>query len=123
MAFIIICRHLRQFMNTKGRRSMERINTYEKFLEKEGLPVIRDYSVPDLMTATLKPWARKGGRGAYVNLTGSEGIIDAYLCEIPPGGSLLPQRHLYEEIIYILSGYGATTVWVEGGAQQTFEWA
>ena len=101
---------------------MERINTYEKFLEKEGLPVIRDYSVWDLMTVPLKSWARKGGAGAYVNLVGSEGIIDAYACEIPPGGSLLPQRHLYEEIIYILSGSGATTVWVEGSAKQSFEW-
>src|SRR3989304_5737293 len=100
---------------------MERINTYERYLEKEGLPVIRDYSVWDLMTVPLKSWARKGGAGAYFNLVGSEGIIDAYVCEIPPGGSLLPQRHLYEEIIYILSGSGATTVWVEGSAKPSFE--
>ncbi len=101
---------------------MERINTYENWLEKEGLPVIKDYSVFDLMKTPLKPWSRKGGLGVYLNLIGSEGVIDAYLCEIPPGGSLLPQRHLYEEVIYILSGYGATTTWVEGSAKQSFEW-
>ena len=101
---------------------MERINTYEKWLEQEGLPVIKDYSVADLMAVPLKPWARKGALGAYINLIGAEGVIDAYLCEIPPGGSVLPQRHLYEELIYILSGSGATTVWVEGSTKQSFEW-
>ena len=101
---------------------MERINTYKRWLEKEGLPVVKEYSISDLMALPLQPWKRKGGLGAYINLTGSEGVIDAYLCEIPPGGTLLPQRHVYEEIIYILSGCGATTVWVEGSARQGFEW-
>ena len=101
---------------------MERINTYEKWLEQEGLPVIREYGVPDLMEVPLKPWARKGGSGAYINLIGGEENLNAYLCEIPPGGTLLPQRHLYEETIYIMSGCGATTVWVDGGVKQTFEW-
>src|SRR3990172_4294573 len=101
---------------------MERINTYEKWLEQEAIPVLKGYSVPDLTTAELKPWKRKGGSGAYVNLVGAEGTIDVYICEIPPGKGLLPQRHLYEEVIFILSGRGATTVWVDGGKKQTFEW-
>ena len=101
---------------------MERINTYEKWLEMEGLPVIKDYGITDLMAVPLKPWARKGGLGAHINMIGAEGNAQSYLCEIPPGGTLLPQRHLYEEMIYILSGYGATTVWVDGAPKQTFEW-
>lgn len=102
---------------------MERINTYKKWLEKEGLPVIRDcHSIPDLMEVPLKPWPRTGGSGVHINLIGAEGETHSYLCEIPPGGSLLPERHVYEEIIYVLSGYGAATVWVEGEAKQSFEW-
>jgi quercetin dioxygenase-like cupin family protein len=101
---------------------MERINTYENWLKEEGLPVIKGYSVFDLMKVPVHPWARKGGFGARFDLVGSEGTVDVYLCEIPPGGSLLPQKHLYEEVIYILSGYGATTVWVEGSEKQSFEW-
>ena len=66
---------------------MKRINTYEKFLEKERLPVIRDFGITDLMDVPLEPWARKGGLGAYINLVGSGGVLDAYLCEIPPGKS------------------------------------
>jgi quercetin dioxygenase-like cupin family protein len=101
---------------------MERINTYQRWLGKEGLPVIGGYSVPDVMAVELKPWPRKGGSGAYINLIGAEGMIDAYLCEIPPGKSLLPQKHLYEELIYVLSGYGTTSVWIEGNRKQSFEW-
>ena len=101
---------------------MKRINTYEKFLEQEGVPVVKGYGVADLMTVPLEPWKRKGGLGAYLNLIGAGGIIDAYLCEIPPGESLLPQKHLYEEMIYILSGYGATSIWVDGKPRQSFEW-
>jgi quercetin dioxygenase-like cupin family protein len=101
---------------------MERINTYENWLRDEGLSVIEDYSVYDLMNVPVKPWPRKGGLGVYIKLIGCEGIIDAYVCEIPPGKTLLPQKHLFEETIFILSGYGATTTWIEGGAKQGFEW-
>ena len=109
----------------KRRLAMEqhlKLNYYEKWRDQEGIPVIKDYSVPDLMAVPLKPWQRKGGLGAFINLVGADGINDAYLCEIPPGAELHPQKHLFEELIFILSGRGATTVWVEGGPKQTFEW-
>jgi len=77
---------------------MEKINTYEKWLGKEGLPVIKGYGVPDLIAVPSKAWTCKAGLGAYINLIGAEGFMDADLCEIPLGGSILPQRHLYEEI-------------------------
>lgn len=95
---------------------------YERWQEREGIPVIGGYYVQDLRTAPLEPWTRKGGRGAFINLEGAELSDDAYLCEIPPGASLKPQRHLFEELIYVLSGRGATTIWNEGGPKQTFEW-
>ncbi|MBI4296661.1 MAG: cupin domain-containing protein [Chloroflexi bacterium] len=101
---------------------MEKLNTYQRWLAKEGLPIIKDYNVPDVMAVSLSPWPRKGGYGAYVSLVGSEEVTDCYLCEISPGGSLQPQKHLFEETIYILSGRGATTIWADGIAKQTFEW-
>ncbi len=75
-----------------------------------------------MTTVPLGKWDRKGGKGAFVNLIGSEGATDAYICEIAPGQSLKPQRHLYEEMIVVLKGRGATTIWQEGGPKQTFEW-
>ena len=95
---------------------------YEKWQETEGLDVIKGMFIEDLRQIALKPWKRKGGLGVFINLEGTGGENDAYVCEIPSGGSLLPQRHLFEEIIFILEGRGSTTIWHEGGAKQSFEW-
>ncbi|MDP2645657.1 MAG: hypothetical protein Q8P24_12025 [Desulfobacterales bacterium] len=96
---------------------------YDQWLADEGIPVIGGYAIEDLNQVPLEPWKRKGGKGAMINLAGHEQSNDAYVCEIPPGGRLNPQKHLYEEAILILGGRGATTVWNEGGPKQTFEWS
>jgi len=44
------------------------LTAYERWLEKEGLPVLSGYAVDNVLAASLKPWARLGGKGAYVNL-------------------------------------------------------
>ncbi len=95
---------------------------YDKWVKSQGIPVVRGYSVEDLSTLPVEPWARKGGKGSFVILEGAEGMGDAYVCEIPKGGTLKPQRHLFEEMIYVLSGSGATTIWWKGKEKQTFEW-
>lgn len=101
---------------------IKRLNLYEQWLIDEGIPVIRDYSVGDVGALELQPWKRKGGLGVIINLHGLELSADTYICEIPPEEKLKPQRHLYEEMIFILSGRGATTIWNEGGSKHTFEW-
>src|SRR5438128_1253392 len=63
-----------------------------------------------------------GGYGVYLNLEGTEGVNDCYICEVPPGKSLEPQKHMFEEMIFVVGGRGATTVWRDGGKKQTFEW-
>ncbi len=95
---------------------------YEKWLELEGIPVVKQFFIGNLGELHLEPWERKGGLGTYLQLEGTEGTCDAYVCEIPPGKNLKPQKHLFEEVIHILKGQGATTVWNEGGSKQTFEW-
>jgi oxalate decarboxylase/phosphoglucose isomerase-like protein (cupin superfamily) len=44
------------------------------------------------------------------------------VCEIAPGKQLEPQRQIFEEMIYVLSGRGSTTVWNDQGHRITFEW-
>lgn len=95
---------------------------YEEWQEKEGIPIVKGYFVVDINTLPLAPWERKGGLGTFINLAGAEFANDCYICEIPPGASLKPQRHLFEEWIYVIKGMGATSIWNEGGAKQSFEW-
>ena len=47
---------------------------------------------------------------------------DAYICEVPPEKALEPEKHMYEELIYIINGRGATTIWNDGEPKRTFEW-
>lgn len=98
------------------------LGPYEEWQQSEGIPRTGGFFVEDLCTVPVKPWKRTGGLGAFINLDGAGGAADSYVCEIPPAGSLKPQKHLYEESILILKGRGATTVWQEGEPKQTFEW-
>ena len=78
----------------------------------------------DVTELPRKPWARTGGQGAYIQLKGMEGFTGMYVGEIPAGGALNIERHLYEKIIYILHGFGATEVWSGNNEKKKiqFEW-
>ena len=41
---------------------------------------------------------------------------------VPPGAKTAPQKHMYEEVHYVLSGHGSTTVELPDGSSHTFEW-
>ena len=101
---------------------MQKVNTYQAFQAREGIPVVRGFGVEDLRDHRSAPWARKGGRGSYVNLDGTGGTNDAYVCEIPPGQALNPRRQLFEEMIYVLEGNGSTQVWYDESKKVSFEW-
>lgn len=96
--------------------------TYKLYQAQEGVPVLTGFAVDDVRTVKLSPWDRKGGDGAFINLEGTGGSNDAYICEIPPREQLKPQRHLYEEMVYVIEGYGSTSVWYKPDEQVSFEW-
>ncbi|MFA9431896.1 ethanolamine ammonia lyase-activating protein [Egicoccus sp. AB-alg2] len=100
----------------------EKETPYTRWVAAEGLDIIAAHYVPDLRTVELKPWERRGGRGVYINHEASRTSNDCYVCEIPAGASLAPQRQLFEEMILILDGQGSTKVWNDAGAEVTFEW-
>lgn len=95
---------------------------YTRWVRGEGLDIISAHYVPNLRTVELKPWARREGFGVYINHEASRTSNDCYVCEIPAGKKLAPQRQLFEEMIYVLSGRGSTTVWNDAGQRITFEW-
>ena len=99
-----------------------RLSTYERWIQQEGVPIVEGYGVEDVTMIPRRPWPRLGGQGAFIDLAGMEGITGMYVAEIPPRGALNPEKHLYEELIYILQGKGATEIWSDGQAKQVFEW-
>ena len=97
-------------------------DVYKIWQEREGVPVIVDFAFEDLNTVELGPWPRKGGKGAIINIPNNFLPNDGHLVEIAPGGKSEPEHHLYEETMYVVSGRGATSVWLDEDHKCTFEW-
>jgi hypothetical protein len=96
---------------------------YDQFMESEGVPIYRDIGVRTVLDLPMKPWKRLGGRGSYIQLFGTEGLWGMYVVEVPPGGALNIEHHVYEKIVLVVEGRGSTEVWQEGNAKkQHFEW-
>jgi len=95
---------------------------YFDWIEKEGVKRIVEYKFEDLNEVELGDWERKGGKGAVINIPSGFLPNDAHLVEIKPGGKSAPEHHMYEEVMYVVSGRGATSVWNEEGQKATFEW-
>jgi oxalate decarboxylase/phosphoglucose isomerase-like protein (cupin superfamily) len=100
----------------------EKETAYTRWVRAEGLDILSSFYVPNLHTVELKPWARRGGRGVFLNHDASRSSNDCYVCEIPPGSELHPKRQLFEEMIYVLDGRGSTVVWNDAGKRIAFEW-
>ncbi|HEY4074757.1 MAG TPA: hypothetical protein VGM52_16795 [Herbaspirillum sp.] len=97
------------------------IDSYLEWVSKENIPVIDSIAV-DLFSVEAKPWARMGVDGAAVHLAGRGDFVSMFVLDIPPGGATTPQRHLYEEVIFVLAGRGNTVVEFEDGRKHSFEW-
>lgn len=100
----------------------EKDSPYTRWVANEGLDIVSGFYIKDLRALELKPWARRGGRGVFINHDASRTSNDCYVCEIGEGSSLAPQRQLFEEMILILDGRGSTRVWNDAGQSVTFEW-
>jgi mannose-6-phosphate isomerase-like protein (cupin superfamily) len=97
-------------------------DAYTSWIHNEGVKHIIDYKFPDLNEVELGDWERKGGKGAIINIPSERLSNDAHIVEIKPGGKSEPEHHMYEEVMYVVSGRGATSVWLEEGQKSTFEW-
>jgi quercetin dioxygenase-like cupin family protein len=96
---------------------------YDRFMESEGVPIHRAIGVHRVQDLPMAPWARLGGRGTYIQLYGTEGLWGIYVVEVPSGGALAIERHLFEKTVLVIAGRGSTEVWQGGQTKrQTFEW-
>ncbi len=97
-------------------------SAFWKWIKSEGLPVDTGYVIDDVTTVRLGPWKRLGVSGAVIYLNGDGGQMAGYIAGIDPAQKTAPERHIYEEHIYVISGSGETVVWQEGRPKVTAKW-
>ena len=96
---------------------------YDLWIEREGIKRYVDFVFNDLKALDLGPWERKGGSGAIITIPNKNLYNDCHVIEIRPGGHSEPEHHLYEVMIYVLAGRGATAVWQDDEKKRrAFEW-
>jgi mannose-6-phosphate isomerase-like protein (cupin superfamily) len=95
---------------------------YKDWQAREGLPLVTGYYVEDLDTVELGDWPSREARGAFVNLEGTGGVNDLQILEVPPGGATAPAKHMFEALVYVVSGRGSSSVGYANDRPQTFEW-
>jgi mannose-6-phosphate isomerase-like protein (cupin superfamily) len=96
-------------------------SSYQEFIKREAVPVYEGSALEDLVTLPLGDWQRRGGKAAYTRL-GNHEEYGLQIVEIPPRGQLKPEHHIYEAVMYVLKGRGASVIWQEGEPKQTVEW-
>src|SRR5256885_14784926 len=97
----------------------EKDTPYLRWVRGEGLDIISAHYVRNLRTVDLKPWPRRGGFGVYINHEASRTSNDCYVCEIPAGEKIAPQRPLLEGMMLVLGWRGAPPVLDDAGKSNT----
>ena len=108
-------------MNAPDNTPRVGVDVYLEWLAREAIPVTEDFGV-DLLAVPTAPWARYGVNGAAVHLKGRGDFLCMFVFELPPSAATAPQRHLYEEVFYVLDGRGSTTIETQDGRRHSFEW-
>jgi oxalate decarboxylase/phosphoglucose isomerase-like protein (cupin superfamily) len=101
-----------------------RVFLHDNFLEwsaNQGVPIIEDFGI-NLMQVDVGPWDRYGMDGAICLLKGRDDFISLFCFELPPGSKSRPMSHIYEEVIYVMEGYGSTTIETPDGQKHSLEW-
>jgi mannose-6-phosphate isomerase-like protein (cupin superfamily) len=97
------------------------VDSYEDWAKGEGIPIVTGRAI-DLFAVECQPWPRFGVNGAFCHLDGRCDFLTVFLIELPPGQSSAPQRHLYEELCFVLAGRGSTEVQLPSGDTRVLEW-
>ena len=88
-------------------------------MDSLGLPIHSGYYIEDLRAAASSAAGQaRGCDAAFIQLEGQQGITETRVSEVPPRGVLPPVRLAFDEVVYVVQGRGATTIWSGGGAAQ-----
>src|SRR6266540_3010554 len=75
---------------------------FAKWLKAEGAAIHEGFTVKDVRELELAPWPRIGGKAVFITLYSlMEAGNGLYLAEIPPGGSLEPERWCCQKIMFV----------------------
>jgi mannose-6-phosphate isomerase-like protein (cupin superfamily) len=88
------------------------LNPYRDWAAAQGIPVHEGFGLWDLSEA----------HGALVHLHGKGDYAAIFLHDIPAAGKTRQMQHFFEEVFYVLEGYGSTSVVSASGKTHTFEW-
>jgi mannose-6-phosphate isomerase-like protein (cupin superfamily) len=95
---------------------------YEQWVEDDlRLDLHHGYSASALAKVAVKPWNERGIAAAFYDIIGAESLAGMYVGEIAPRQYSNPVRQLCDEVIFIVSGCGSTTVDTANGPI-SFEW-
>src|SRR5260370_40888637 len=85
------------------------LDPYAAWAMNEGGPITEDFGV-DLLKVPTAPRARFGTDGGLVRLKGRGDFRSIFVLDLAPAAKSAPQRHLFEEVVYLLSGPGSTAM-------------
>lgn len=95
---------------------------YERWIEEQGLPIVRDFYIEDLTAVETAHWDFLGADAAFVELDGATDSNGAYLVRLEGKQATNTRQQVFDEIVYVVSGEGVTEVEMEGGGVAPARW-
>jgi quercetin dioxygenase-like cupin family protein len=96
-------------------------SAYQDFVRAEEAPLFEGSALEDLASLPLADWKRRGGKVGYTRL-GEQEEYNLQIVEIPPGGQLRPEHHMYDALMFVMKGSGVSSIWQNDEKKRTIEW-
>jgi cupin superfamily acireductone dioxygenase involved in methionine salvage len=96
-------------------------DNYLAWCDEQPVPVIDEFGI-DLTKIETQPWDLYGMNGAICLMKGRDDFVSVFCFDLTPGSKSRQLHHLYEEIVYVMEGYGSTQIETPDGQLQSFEW-
>jgi mannose-6-phosphate isomerase-like protein (cupin superfamily) len=98
---------------------------FEQWMVEQELPIVSDYAVEDVRNVKRAPWEALGADAAFLQLHGMEHFTAMFVAELEAGKATRPQKHVYEQVVYVLQGSGEAEIWApdsKAAEGVTFQW-